>query len=175
MPHVVSNTGQPVGSIQPYGGGAAPASWLVCDGSVLSQTTYASLFASIGSAFNIGGEGAGNFRMPDYRGRTPLGFGTGTGLSARSIGQSFGEETHLLSVPEMPSHGHSVFDAGHSHTGPNLSAAGNSQAGGDGRQIGSVGGISTNAANIQQSNAGGGGSHNNMQPSLVCNLMMKVY
>jgi len=44
---------------------STPDEWLLCDGSVVSQTTYANLFAAIGSTYNTTGEGAGNFRLPN--------------------------------------------------------------------------------------------------------------
>jgi len=61
-----------------YGGTSAPAGWLFCVGQVVSQTTYANLYSAIGSAFNTGGEGAGNFRLPDTRGITVRGNGSQT-------------------------------------------------------------------------------------------------
>jgi len=67
MPSVVSNLGPPVGTIQSWGGGVAPSGgWLICDGTLLSQTTYASLFKAIGSAYGVSGS---NFNIPDLRGR----------------------------------------------------------------------------------------------------------
>jgi microcystin-dependent protein len=41
-----------------------PTGWLACDGSAVSQTTYAALYAAIGTTYNTTGEGAGNFRLP---------------------------------------------------------------------------------------------------------------
>ncbi|HXJ22501.1 MAG TPA: tail fiber protein, partial [Polyangia bacterium] len=127
--------GLPSGSIVPYGGpsganadagtAAVPAGWLLCDGSAVSRTTYASLFAAIGINFG-GGDGITTFNLPDLRGRTIIGAGHGTGLTARTLGQTVGEETHTLSTSEMPAHSHTLTDPGHTHTtGP----TGNPQAG----------------------------------------------
>jgi microcystin-dependent protein len=52
---------------------SAPTGWLVCDGAEVSESTYANLFATIGTAFNDGTEAAGNFRLPDFRQRFPIG------------------------------------------------------------------------------------------------------
>lgn len=56
----------PVGFVMDFASTTSTAfpGWLLCDGAVLSQTEYPQLFAAIGSAFNTGGEGAGNFRLP---------------------------------------------------------------------------------------------------------------
>lgn len=95
------------GEIVDYAGGTLPPDRLACDGSVVSQSTYAALYARIGSTWNTGGEGAGNFRLPDSRGRAAIGAGTGSGLSARTLAATGGEETHVLTSSELASHSHS--------------------------------------------------------------------
>ena len=57
----------------------------------------------------------GGNSTPDLRGRFILGQGNGAGLTNRGLGQTGGVERHQLSVTEMPSHSHSVYDPGHSH------------------------------------------------------------
>jgi hypothetical protein len=82
--------GTPAGAIVMFGGAAAPAGWLLCDGSAVSQTTYAALFAVIGLAF--GNPGGGNFNLPDLRQRFPLGkAASGTGST---LGGTGGEIDH---------------------------------------------------------------------------------
>lgn len=66
----------PPGAIWLYGGAAAPTGWLLCRGDILSRTTYAALFGAIGTTFNIGGELATEFRIPDMRQRLPRGAGS---------------------------------------------------------------------------------------------------
>lgn len=68
----------PTGTVVMYGAANAPAGWLNCDGSVVSQTTYSALYGVIGTTFNSGTEGAGNFRLPDFRGVFPKGAGNTT-------------------------------------------------------------------------------------------------
>lgn len=87
----------------------APTGWLLCDGSTVNRTTFASLFAAIGTAYNTGGEAGTDFRLPDMRGRAPIGAGTGTAsdATAHSLGSYTGTETHALSIAEMPAHDHS--------------------------------------------------------------------
>ena len=81
----------PSGSILPFGGASAPnAAWLLCDGSNVNRTTYARLFAVIGTAYGTG-DGSSTFGLPDLRDRVPLGkgannstLGTETGSAAAS-------------------------------------------------------------------------------------------
>lgn len=82
----------------------SPTAFKKCDGAAISQATFAALFAIIGIAF--GNPGGGNYNLPDYRGRSPIGVGTGAGLTARALGASLGQETHPITVAEMPAHGH---------------------------------------------------------------------
>lgn len=58
----------PTGTVLAYGGSAAPSGWLLCNGSAVSRTTYAALFAAI-STFHGSGDGSTTFNLPDYRGR----------------------------------------------------------------------------------------------------------
>jgi len=79
--------------------------WLLCDGRAVSRTTYAALFTKLGTAYGAG-DGSSTFNLPDGRGRGLIGAGTGTGLTARVLGAKGGEESHVISVGEMPSHDH---------------------------------------------------------------------
>jgi microcystin-dependent protein len=81
--------------------------WLLCDGRSVSRTTYASLFALIGTSFG-GGDGSTTFHLPDPRGRALAMIGAGAGLTNRLLGTSLGTETHTLSVSELPAHNHRV-------------------------------------------------------------------
>lgn len=62
------------------------------------------------------GDASTTFNLPDMRGKVPVGHGTGTGLSARQVGQTGGQETHALTVAELASHNHTATDAGHNHS-----------------------------------------------------------
>ena len=97
--------------------------WLLCDGSLVSITTYANLYAIIGTQF---GGGAGTFKLPDCRGRVPATVGQGPGLTARTIGNVTGAETHVLTLTEMPLHNHAASsDNQGSHNHGGTQAAGN--------------------------------------------------
>lgn len=120
---------QPVaGTIVAYGGSSAPNGWLVCNGSVVSQSAYPSLYDVIKTYFNTGSEGAGNFRLPNFIGRIPVGAGTGAGnnssgqglvtgtsLTARTVGQTFGASSVTLTAAEsgFPAHSHPITESNH--------------------------------------------------------------
>ncbi|AXK55959.1 phage tail protein [Pseudomonas protegens] len=77
----------PVGTMVPFPKGTVPAGFLEVDGSVQSAATYPDLAAYLGTTFNTGGEGAGNFRLPESRGEFFRGWDHGRGVdSGRSIG-----------------------------------------------------------------------------------------
>ena len=109
----ISSPDSPTGSVQMFAGASAPTNWLLCDGSAISRTTYSSLFAVIGTVFGTG-DGSTTFNIPDMRGRMPIGAGTGTGLSARTIGQNNGSETVVIASSNLPLHTHTL--SAHTHT-----------------------------------------------------------
>jgi microcystin-dependent protein len=144
---------------------ATPASipgWLTCEGQAVATSTYANLFLEIGYIY--GGSGT-TFKVPDFRGRTPIGNGTSgaPGISPRSVGQQLGEETHTLTIPEIPAHVHEESVA--------ISESGGHEGGGSLVRDNS---ILYNTRNISKTSTGGGGSHNNMQPSLVSYFWIKT-
>lgn len=162
----------PVGTILAFGGNTAPDGFLFCDGSPVSRSTYHNLFSAIGNVWGSG-DGSSTFNLPDLRGRAPIGAGTGNGLTIRTIGESFGEETHQLTIAEMPSHNHDIDDQGHVHTGV-LHTGGSAFSGGI-TPILSDTVQSTDRAftGIKVLKQGGSQPHNNMQPSAVVNYIIK--
>jgi microcystin-dependent protein len=162
----------------------------LCDGTAYSRATYSVLFSVIGTYYGSG-DGSTTFNVPDLRSRVPVGSGQGVGLTNRPLGSSGGQETHLLTTAEMPSHthtdsGHTHTDSGHSH-GPGAAtyfmetngAAGTGLTGGSGIiylestvTATASANISTSTANLQ--NTGGNGAHNNMQPFLSVNYIIKT-
>lgn len=97
----------PSGMIVPYGGDAAPTGWLLCDGSAVNRSTYANLFAAIGTKFGIG-DGSTTFNLPDTRGRVLPGVAPAGGhVDMATIGLNDG--TAVLN--RRPKHQHTP----HSH------------------------------------------------------------
>lgn len=81
--------------------------WMICDGRSLSKEEYAQLFALIGTTF--GSVDGDHFNIPDSRGRVLGSIGSGAGLSARTLGQTVGEELHTLTINQMPAHTHTYI------------------------------------------------------------------
>lgn len=155
LDEAISNTnGLPTGAVIISGDDDVPAGWLLCDGTAVSRTTYADLFTVIGTTYGVG-DGSTTFTLPDLRGRTPIGEGMGSGLTNRTLGQQIGEETHLLTIAEMPAHTHSV------KTFQQLGAAG-------------AGRSSWTTLYGNTSSAGNDVAHNNMQPSLFLNYLIRA-
>lgn len=96
----------PVGEIFAWAGDSAPTSALACDGSQVQQSAYPELYAIVGTLW--GSADSGYFRLPDFSSRVPLGAGSGSGLTARSVGDQGGEEAHTLTIPELAAHNHVV-------------------------------------------------------------------
>lgn len=146
----------PSGAILHFGGTVAPTGYLLCDGSAVSRTTYAALFAAIGIAFGAG-DTITTFNVPDIRGRSPVGTGNGAGLTARAIAASGGEETHPLVLAENAPHTHTIatqnsttFQLGANQTGK-ISGAGDATG-----------------------SSGVGTAHNTMHPFLVVTGIIKT-
>jgi microcystin-dependent protein len=96
----------PTGSIIQYCGTTSPVGWFICDGSEHDKIPYNKLFEAIGYTF--GGEDQ-MFRVPDLRGKVIVGISHNiNGFSNKSIGSTGGEETHVLTTNELPSHSHNV-------------------------------------------------------------------
>jgi microcystin-dependent protein len=179
----------PIGVVFPFAGTAAPNGWLVCDGSSRSTTTYAALFNVIGYAY--GGSG-GSFNLPDLRGRVVAGRdvdsgGYGNRLSAthfgqngRTAGQTGGSEGQALTEAQLASHSHFLanVDTTTSST-PSLSntqyvAVHNSHTGGSSSDSYDLNGSATAATVGLSSSVGSGSAHNNVQPTIILNYIIKV-
>jgi len=88
---------------------SAPSGYLVCDGTAVSRTTYAALFAIIGTTFGAG-DTTTTFNLPNYTNRMPIGAGGTYALAATG-----GSATTTLITANLPSHTHSITDPGHTH------------------------------------------------------------
>ena len=79
MPRIagIDKSGASIGAILPHGAGAAPAGFLLCDGTAYSRTTYARLFAAIGTTYGVG-DGSTTFNVPNGQGVFLRGAGSQT-------------------------------------------------------------------------------------------------
>ncbi|MCO5167883.1 MAG: tail fiber protein [Planctomycetes bacterium] len=140
-----------------FAGTSAPTGYLACDGSLVSRTTYAALFAAIGETWGAG-DGSATFRVPDFRRRVAVGSGgSGSGTLGNAVGNTGGAETHTLTTSEMPAHTHDTFKGGGAGTGDRPAQSG-TIAGGE----------------FVSQATGGGGAHNNLQPSAVVLKIIKT-
>jgi microcystin-dependent protein len=105
---------------------APPTGWLLCDGLAISRTTYAALFAKLGTSHGAG-DGSTTFNLPDYRGRFAVGRVNMGGISANpltpyvnatAVGVTGGDKepaAHTHAVTDS-GHDHGYTDSGHTHT-----------------------------------------------------------
>lgn len=184
----------PSGVIWPYGGVSAPTGFLLCDGSSLLRASFSDLFAAIGTTY--GTADSTHFNIPNMNGRIPVGAGTYTdtvsGSVTRTLGASLGAEKHVLVTGELASHTHTqnahthtVSDPGHSHI-ENVNNGGGGFLGVQGADsstsasptvittAASTTGITNQSTTAVNQSTGSGTAHNNMQPSVVVNYIIKT-
>ena len=99
-----------VGELMLVGFNFCPRSWTEADGQLLQISSNTALFSLYGTIF--GGDGRTTFALPDLRGRAPIHFGNGPGLSPYNMGQKGGTEGFILTGNQMPSHNHNVKGVG---------------------------------------------------------------
>ena len=99
--------GMPSGAIMTFGGSTAPTGYLACDGNAVSRTTYATLFAAIGTTWGSG-NGTTTFTLPDLRGAFLRGTGS-HGTSNMANGNDFaGPSVGSFENDQMQQHGHNM-------------------------------------------------------------------
>lgn len=106
------NTFMPAGVVLPYAGTSLPSGYLFCDGSAVSRTTYAGLFAAIGTTAG-NGDGTTTFNLPDYRGRFMRGVDGAAGRdpdsssrTAMNVGGNTGNNISSVQNSVFLSHNH---------------------------------------------------------------------
>jgi microcystin-dependent protein len=206
--------GIPSGVINMWATTTAPTSWLLCDGTAVSRTTYASLFAVISTTYGVG-DGSTTFNLPNLKGKVPVGRDSGD-VSFDSMGETGGAKTHTLTSAEMPVHthtqdSHNHTQNSHNHTQDSHNHTQNAHShtvdgalvprgtgsvfreltdGGSGssnvtsrsQTATNIATTATNqattavnvAATATNQNAGSGGAHNNLQPYIVLNYIIKT-
>lgn len=90
-----------LGEVRIFASSDVPRGWVRCDGQTLNIAQHQQLFKLLGTSY--GGDGVTTFRLPDLRGRTPIGMdGTGVGFKG-------GSETVVLKESQMPPHRHHIM------------------------------------------------------------------
>jgi microcystin-dependent protein len=141
----------------------APKGWALCNGQLLPINQNQALFSLLGTTF--GGDGRVNFALPDLRGRVPIHVGSG-----HTLGERGGEQSHTLSIAELPTHAHlSMVSPANGNTPV---ATNNVLAGALNAYRGADNLTSLNAQSVQ--NAGGSQAHLNMQPFLTLSFCIAL-
>jgi len=162
----------PSGSLMPYAGASAPTGYLLCDGAAISRSTYSTLFGVLSTTYGAG-DGSTTFNIPDLRGRVIAGqddmggssanrlTGLTGGVDGDVLGGAGGGESHTLSTSELPAHDHNLpVDIGGALNIQSLTSTGGSDQGYDG--------------SVDSASTGGGGAHNNVQPTIILNYIIKT-
>ena len=103
----------PVGTVITYAGSSAPTGYLICNGTAISRTTYAALFAIIGTTYGAG-DGSSTFNLPNLQEKFIVGSSSNTGYNLADTG---GAAEVTLSVNQIPSHTHNDGSLGTSTAG----------------------------------------------------------
>lgn len=161
-------SGTPTGAVIPYAGTSAPANWLLCFGQAVSRTTYAALFAVVGTTYGVG-DGSTTFNLPDLRGRVIAGqddmggtsanrlTGLSGGVDGDILGGAGGAETHTLTTAQLASHTHQLLGLDNTTSAARVTIA-------------SV----TTGDSVTTEPAGSGSAHNNVQPTIILNYIIKT-
>ena len=158
-----------IGQITMFGGNFAPRSWALCNGQLLDIASNSALFSILGTSY--GGDGRTTFGLPDFRGRVPMNWGQGAGLSSRTIGQKGGAETVVLTTQQIPQHSHLMRgssgqpDESNPQNGVPASSAATGQD------------LYASTSNVNMgatANTGGSQAHTNMQPFQVVSFIIAI-
>ena len=137
-----------LGEIRMFAGNFAIRGWALCNGQLMSISTNTALFSILGTTY--GGNGITTFALPDLRGRVPIHWGQGNGLSNYVLGEQIGSENVTLLSSQMPIHSHPV----------NAVASGGNQA----SPTGNLPAIESTGTSLNYSN---GAANTTMNPTAI--------
>lgn len=156
----------PIGSVVEWFSTTIPTNWLECNGQAISRTEYAELFAVIGTKYGSG-DGSTTFNLPNIKGKTTVGLDIDD-TDFNELGKTGGEKTHTLTeneIPPMDVHmtQHTWFDRGGLEAGGAVN-----------RKVVAGGGTGGSPEFVIGTVNGGGQAHNNLQPYIVSNYIIKA-
>jgi microcystin-dependent protein len=161
-----------IGAVALFAGTFAPRGWAFCNGQLLSIAQNQALFSLLGTTY--GGNGQTTFALPDLRGRVPIHFGQGPGLTNRTLGERAGEEAHALIAGELPAHVHGASTGASSAAGTAGGPAGGVWAASTARDNRYASSADTTMGGVTVTQSGSSQSHNNMQPYLALNFIIAL-
>jgi len=187
--------GLPPGLVFPYAGTAAPAGFLLCYGQAVAQATYPALYAVLGTTYGV--DSGGNFTLPDLRGRVVAGqddmggssanrltnpASTTGGIDGDVLGGTGGLETHVITTAQLATHTHSgttSSDGAHTHS-VDINQVGSGAAAAQFVNPSDAFSAATTSSNgshthtMTTNSAGTDAAHNNVQPTLILNYIIKT-
>jgi microcystin-dependent protein len=169
-----------LGEISMGGWNFSPHGFAFCNGQLMPITQNTALFSLLGT--NFGGDGTQTFALPDLRGRVPIHWGQGAGLSNYNLAQTGGAENITLTTTQIPAHSHAV-NANVSipnAASPSGASFASSPVTGSGPNASQLNIYQTNAPNGATLNAGTIGStgsnqaHPNIQPYVAISYVIAL-
>lgn len=161
---LVQNTGlMCTGGIVAFGAASAPSGFLLCDGSAVSRTTYAALFAVISTTFGTG-DGSTTFNLPNLKGKMIVGLDAAQ-TEFDTLAETGGAKTVTLTTTELPAHTHSVSGS--------VPVSG-SGAAGQVRLHDATSTTSPTGATAAASSTGSGSAFSILNPYITLNFIIKI-
>lgn len=155
----------PIGSVVEWYSATIPTNWFACNGQAVSRTDYAELFSVLGTTYGEG-DGSTTFNLPDMSSRVGVGLDIND-TNFDTLGKTGGEITHTLTIDEIPGHTHveyAIEDQGAIALEEETTVS---------YKIDATG-TSTTSQGANTGSTGGNGSHNNLQPYIVVNYIIKA-
>lgn len=161
------------GMVIPFAGSSAPTGFLLCGGQAVSRTTYSDLFAVVGTTYGVG-DGSSTFNLPDLQGRVVAGKDDMSGSSANrltdqtgglngdTLGDTGGTESHTLTTAQLPAHSHGTVVTA-------VTPSFKTNTGDGGASV-----VQSISVSSGATNTGSGSAHNNVQPTIILNYIIKI-